>query len=273
MATPFPARAADADRDSHPSDPSSSPASAIVQSFAAEVILRVAAQARRDRMEASAPKITALTDALLGGDEDAAFAVVRKARMGGMPADTLYYGLLAGAVQQIGTAWTEKGIDMPDMLRASQRVWRIMNDLRDVFVRISDRKPGQQAVFAPCPQETHMIGLTMTADDLRRRGWDIEICSADDHDSLIAEIERRAPITVALGATSSDMVLPLTRLIVALRAHIPGVWVMIGGAITTQEPDLLSLTGADAVTNSAEEAERLMLDHLAFLVERRANRI
>ena len=249
------------------------PATAIVHSFANEVILRVAAQARRDRMDATAPKIALLCDALLSLDDAAAGDFVRDARLGGMPADTLYYGLVAGAVQQVGLTWAREQVAMPEMLRTSHRVWQILKDLRDVFVRISDRKPGQHAVFAPCPQEGHMIGLTMTADDLRRRGWEIDLVSSDQHDTLIREIERRAPINVALGATSVEMTLPLTRLVVALRAHIPGVWVMIGGAITTQEPELLSLTGADAVANSADDAEGLMLDHMADLVGRRSNRV
>lgn len=249
------------------------PSTAIVHSFAEEVILRVAAQARRDRMEASASKITLLSEALLNDDDASALDFVRDARLGGMSAETLYYGLVAGAVQQVGEVWARDGIGMPEMLRTSHRVWRIMNDLRDVFVNISDRKPGQNAVFAPCPEEGHMIGLTMTADDLRRRGWEIELVSNDNHDLLIQEIERRAPIRVALGATSAQMTLSLTRLVVALRAHIPGVWVMIGGAITVEEPDLLTLTGADALANSAEVAEQLMLAHLADQVQRRANRI
>ena len=249
------------------------PTTAIIHSFAEEVILRVAAQARADRMEASAPKIALLSEALLCDDDSASLDLVRDARLVGMPADTLYYGLVAGAVRQVGDAWATDGIALPTMLRASHRVWRIMNELRDVFVRISDRKPGQHAVFAPCPQECHMIGLTMTADDLRRRGWEIELVSSDNHDGLIRDIERRGPINVALGATSAEMTLPLARLVVALRAHIPGVWVMIGGAITTQEPDLLALTGADAIANTADEAEGLMLAHMANLVERRANRI
>ncbi|MFN3721771.1 MAG: B12-binding domain-containing protein [Paracoccaceae bacterium] len=244
-----------------------------VYSFAEEVILRVAAQARRDRIEATAPKITLLSEALLGADDAAAADLVRDARLAGMPADTLYYGLVAGAVQQVGDAWAREHIAMPEMLRSSHRIWRIMNELRDVFVRLSDRKPGQHAVFAPCPQEGHMFGLTMTADDLRRRGWEIELVSNDNHDDLIQNIERRAPIHVALGATSADMALPLTRLVVALRAHIPGVWVMIGGAITAEEPDLLALTGADALANTADEAEALMLAHLADLVARRSNRV
>ncbi|NEX47382.1 cobalamin B12-binding domain-containing protein [Pseudotabrizicola algicola] len=271
METRFPAFKALGNRGADP-DGVVPETTAIVHSFAAEVILRVAAQARRDRMEATASKIALLRDALLGEDDMAAADFVRDARLGGMPADTLYYGLVAGAVQQVGDVWARDHITLPDMLRTSQRVWRIMNDLREVFVRLSDRKPGQRAVFAPCPSEPHRIGLTITADDLRRRGWEIELVTEDDHDSLVQEIERRAPIHVALGATSVDMTLELTRLVVALRAHIPGVWVMIGGPITEQVPDLLALTGADALANTAEHAERLMLDHMADLLDRRANR-
>ncbi|MFN4154529.1 MAG: B12-binding domain-containing protein [Paracoccaceae bacterium] len=273
MATRFPAFSADAGRGLRSDGMRNRTSDPIIHSFAAEVILRVAAQARRDRMEATAPKIALLCEALLGGDDAAAPDLVRDARLAGMPADTLYHGLVAGAVQQVGDAWAQHRIEMPAMLLTSQRVWRIMNDLREVFVRISDRKPGQHAVFAPCPQECHMFGLTMTADDLRRRGWEIELVSNDNHDDLIQNIERRAPINVALGATSADMTLPLTRLVVALRAHIPGVWVMIGGAITDQEPELLALTGADALANSADEAEALMLAHMADLVGRRSNRM
>ena len=273
MATGFPAFFADANGTGPRTGQRPTGSTAIIHSFAEEVILRVAAQARRDRTEATVPKIAQLCDALLTGDDQAAIGFVRDARLGGMPADTLYHGLVAGAVEQVGLAWARDDIAMHDMLRTSHRVWQIMNDLRDVFVRISDRKPGQHAVFAPCPEECHMIGLTMTADDLRRRGWEIELVSSDDHDGLIQQIEQRAPISVALGATSAEMTLPLARLVVALRAHIPGVWVMIGGAIVTEEPDILALTGADATANSADEAERLMLAHLAQLVERRANRI
>lgn len=245
---------------------------AVIHSFAEEVILRVAKQARKDRVEATAPQIATLSRALMGDDDLAAAELVRTARLGGMPADMLYYGLVAGAVQQIGAAWSRDHIGMTDVLRASHRVWHIMRDLRDVFVQVTGRKPGQHAVFAMCPEECHMIGLTMTADDLRRRGWEIDLMSAPDHDALVAQIEKGSPIIVAIGATTSDMVLPMTRLVVALRAHIPGVWVMVGGAVSLAEPNLLALTGADAVANSAEQAERMMQAHLADLTERRVNR-
>jgi MerR family transcriptional regulator, light-induced transcriptional regulator len=273
MATRLPAFSADADLGGRFDGAWVNASSAVVHSFAKEVILRVAAQARRDRVEATAARIDELCAALLGRDDQAALGLVRDARLGGMSADTLYHGLVAGAVEQVGLVWLRDDAAMPDMLRTSHRIWRIMNDLRDVFVRISDQKSGQHAVFAACPEDRHVIGLTMTADDLRRRGWDIDIVSGEDHDDLIRKIEKRSPISVALGATSAEMTLPLARLVVALRAHIPGVWVMIGGPITMQQPDIVALTGADAMANTADEAERLMLDHMALLVERRTNRI
>lgn len=248
------------------------PHTAVIHSFAEEVILRVARQARKDKVTALAVQVDLLCAALMGVDDDAAAAVVRDARLNGMSADSLYHGLVAGAVEKVGNAWEEQHIGMPDMLRASGRVWRILRDLREVFVQITDRKPGQHAVFASCPGETHRIGFAITADDLRRRGWEIEMITGLDHDALVAQIEGHTPLMVAIGATSAEMTLPLARLVAALRAHIPGIWVMIGGPIVHQQPDLLALTGADVVADSADEAEALMLGHISDLTRRRINR-
>jgi methanogenic corrinoid protein MtbC1 len=243
--------------------------------LAQEVIRRVAAQAREIRSAATRvtpERIEDLARALLGPDEDAAADLVRDARLQGVKADDLYHGLVAGAVKIIGGVWVRDGIVLPEVVRASGRVWHILRDLRDVFVRITDQVPGQRAVFALCPEECHSIGMTMTADDLRRRGWDIELLVGYDHDSLIDRLEAMAPSTVALAASMSDLALPLARTVVAIRAHLPGVWVMVGGAITQKVPDILTATGADGVANSADEAEALMLAHIQAMAERRVNR-
>jgi methanogenic corrinoid protein MtbC1 len=185
----------------------------------------------------------------------------------------LYHGLVAPAVERVGRAWTEGEISLTGMMRASLRTWRILCDLRDAFVLVTDRVPGQEAVFALCPGECHTLGLTMTADDLRRHGWEVELLIGYGHDELVARMDRLSPTTVALAATGIDMVLPLARLVVALRAHLPGVWIMVGGSITERVDGILALTGADAVANTADEAERLMQQHIADRAARRVNRI
>lgn len=244
--------------------------------LAVEVILRVAAQVQAALDAGRVPdagQIDRLAEALcLPGDEDEALSLVRAARLRGMPPDALYHGLVAPAVERVGRAWSEGDITMAGMMRASLRTWRILCELRDAFVLVTDRVPGQEAVFALCPEECHTIGLTMTADDLRRRGWEVELLVGYDHDELVARLDRLSPTTVALAATGSDMVLPLARLVVALRAHLPGVWIMVGGSITENVEGILGLTGADAVANTSAEADRLMLAHLADLALRRVNR-
>ncbi|MCU0815756.1 MAG: cobalamin-dependent protein [Cypionkella sp.] len=248
-----------------------------VQLLAQEVILRVAAQARELRAEArlaSVARVEHLAEALLApAPDDTAAGLVRDARLAGMAADTLYHGLLAGAVKTIGQAWSRGEVALPDVMRASGRVWRIMRDLRDVFVEITARKPGQRAVLALCPGECHTIGLTMTADDLRRRGWEIELLMGYDDEGLIERLEESLPTTVAIAATNDDLALPLARTIVAIRAHLPGVWVLLGGQIVVSVPDILNISGADAMANSADDAERAMLDHFAELEARRTNRL
>jgi methanogenic corrinoid protein MtbC1 len=245
----------------------------MVAVLAEEVIRRVSAQARaaRDAAAVTPARIEALSRALLGQTEGVAEALVREARLSGAGAEALYHGLVAGAVLRVGEAWARDEVGLGEVVRASARVWRIMRELRDIFVRVTDRKPGHQAVFCLCPGEVHTIGLTMTADDLRRRGWDIELVLGLDDDAMVARLDALAPSTVALAATMAELSLPLARAVVALRAHLPGVWIMVGGQITADVPEILALTGADAVANSADEAERLMLDHLADLAARRVN--
>ncbi|MCB6178807.1 B12-binding domain-containing protein [Rhodobacter sp. Har01] len=243
--------------------------------LAHEVIRRVAAQAREMKSattQVTPERVTGLARALLGPDDGAAAELVRDARLQGVKADDLYHGLVAGAVKLIGTAWARDEIVLPEVVRASGRVWRILRDLREVFVRVTDQVPGQRAVFALCPDECHTIGMTMTADDLRRRGWDIELLIGYDHEALVERLESIAPMTVALAATMSDLTLPLARTVVALKAHLPGIWVMVAGGITQKVPDILTATGADAVANTADQAEDLMLAHFAEMAERRTNR-
>ncbi|MBN2629824.1 MAG: cobalamin B12-binding domain-containing protein [Rhodobacteraceae bacterium] len=243
-----------------------------VRQLAQDVILRVAAQARAERVEATLPKIAMLTKDLLSQDDCAARNFVCDARLQGMPADTLYYGLLAGAVQDIGKAWDNDEIGMSEVLRASRRVWTILRDLREVFVQFGNAIPGQRVAIAQCPSETHSIGMTIVADDLRRRGWEVDLLIGYDQDSLVDQLEALSPSAVAIAATDADMTLPIARLVVALRAHLPGVWLMVGGQVTVAEPNIVALTGADAMANSADEAERLLLAHMADRTERRANR-
>jgi methanogenic corrinoid protein MtbC1 len=245
--------------------------------LAEEVIRRVAEQARdirESRVKVTVEQISDLALALLSPDEhDGAAVRVRDARLSGVPADALYHGLVAGAVKQVGNAWARGDIGLHDMMRVSGRVLRILRDLRDVFVQVTGRKPGQRAVFALCPGECHTIGLTMTADDLRRRGWDIDLLLGHDDDSLLKRLSQLSPTTIALAATTHDLALPLARTIVALRAHLPGVWVMVGGQIASTVPDILAISGADALANSADEAEVAMLAHIADLAARRSNRM
>lgn len=245
--------------------------------LAEEVIRRVAAQAREVREEGlriTEEKLDRLSEALLRiDDHDRAATIVRDARLAGMTADALYHGLVAGAVKRVWDAWAREEIGLHDVMRASGRVWRILRDLRDVFVNVTARIPGQRAVLALCPGEWQSIDLTMTADDLRRRGWDIDLLLGYDEDALLAQLSKLSPTTVALAATKNDLALPLARTIVALRAHLPGVWILVAGQIARDVPDLLAISGADALATSTDQVEAAMLAHLEDLSARRANRV
>ena len=147
--------------------------------LAREVILRVsrieAPQITLSIRPATA-EIEALCDALVSHDDQAGAEMVRTARLGGMPADTLYHAYIAEAARRLGQRWDRDEATAAEVILGAGRVYSILRELRTVFLAEHLVAPlGAEAVFASVPGEVHGIGATIAADTLRRKGWDITL--------------------------------------------------------------------------------------------------
>jgi MerR family transcriptional regulator, light-induced transcriptional regulator len=251
---------------------------AALRALAKEVILRMTKQGRDggavvgSKPEAAtrpgADDVSALCDALLSSDESRAADMVRAARLGGMAADTLYFDYIAEAVRQLGERWERDEATVAQVIIGSGRVYGILRELRSVFLsdRLS-RSPDAVAVFAQVPGEIHTLGVTMAADAMRRRGWQIELKLGYNHDALIEEIARQEPTMIGLSASTLQRTFALARLIVALRVRCPQAWIMVAGQIVPQDAQLATLVDADAVAGTLEEAEAVMEAHLQEMAQ------
>lgn len=235
-----------------------------VQALAAEVLARL--ERRGAVAQSHAPsdtEIEALCDALLGDHDDAAADLVLRARVGGMPLDTVYLGYLAGAARRLGERWDADTASSLEVTIGAGRIYGIMRGLRQVFVYDQVIHPDQvRALFAATPGETHSLGVTMAADYFRRRGWQIDLQVGLGHDELIAAVDHIDYPIIGLSASSQRMIFPLARLIVALRISNPGAWIMVSGKITELEPDICALVDADGVAADAPAALAQMLARL-----------
>jgi MerR family transcriptional regulator, light-induced transcriptional regulator len=229
-----------------------------VHALAREVIVRL--ERSKSRFSSQENKvdnaaIIQLCDALLSADETAAETLVLDAAARGMPADSLHLALIAEAARMMGDRWDNDAATSAQVIIGAGRIYAIMRKLRIMFVSAqAQRSEKFRAVFASAPGENHTIGLTMAADHLRRRGWDIDVKIAMSHEELVDQIGHDPYPIIGLSASSAAMIFPLARLIVALRVTNPGAWITIGGHIVMDEPDIVRLIDADAKVVTMDDA-------------------
>lgn len=240
----------------------------VVEGLAREVISRL--DERHRNLGAGHPpepeRIATLCDALLSDPHDAALDLVMAAQAEGMSADMLHLGYLAVAARELGLRWERDEIGFADVIIGAGRIYGILRHLREVFIsaRIL-RDDANIAAFVSVPGENHTLGVTMAADYMRRRGWQIDLKAGLGHDALVAELGSRRYPVIGISAGSSSMIFPLARLILALRVSNPEAWIMVSGAIVDQEPDLATLVDADAIATDAPSAEAQIELHMALL--------
>ncbi len=160
----------------------------------------------------------------------------------------------------------EDRLTVSDVIIGAGRVYGILRELRTVF--LAERlphTPGAAAVFAQVPGEIHTIGVTMAADAMRRRGWEVDLRLGLNHDALVSEIARMQPAMVGLSASTLQQTFALARLIVALRVCCPQVWILVAGQIVQQDGHLRDLVDADAVAGTMDEAASALTAHLEEL--------
>lgn len=214
-----------------------------------EVIARLAGQFAGSEAQAdrpSAQEIDALCTALVSDDPDAASRSIVELRAADTPIDVIYMGYIAGAARRLGDLWDEDRISFVDVTIGANRLYVIMRAMRPIH-RAPLPSRHRPVLFASTPGETHTLGITMAADLFRDRGWKIDLRAGLDHDEIVqAAVTGQYPI-IGIGASSWQMIVPLTRLIASLHVSSPMSSILVSGPLAGAEPELKELVDADCV--------------------------
>lgn len=239
-----------------------------VEALASEVIARLTNRGA-PLPETAAQRLERLIEdlarALLAVDDTDATEIVMQAHSGGIAVEDLYLGLLAGAARRLGRWWEEDRIASVEVVIGAGRIYAIMRGLRRLFGPGPWRGDRFRAVFASVPGETHILGVVMAADLLTLHGWEVDLRAGLDHDRLVAEIGAANYPIIGLSASSTRMLFPLARLIVALRVSNPSAWIIACGGIVDLEPEVAHLVDADAQANDQPTAEAMMEAYVVAL--------
>lgn len=227
-----------------------------VHVLASEVITRLSsrfADRKPPELVIPAERLEAFCHALVREDDETCLSMVDATVVDAHSVDQVYLAFLGAAARLLGTWWEEDRATFSEVTVGTGRIYAMLCALRPVLIETKTVQP-KHALFAAVPGEQHFLGVTMAADMFRARGWDIELFTGQSHEDLVETVDRLDPAFIGLSAHGKRSTVPLTRLIVAIRAGHPGTYILVSGNAADNDVSVSDLTGADLVTTDIEAA-------------------
>ena len=208
------------------------------------------------RATGKAPSRARLEARLVASDEAGAWDVLEEALASGMEPDQVLLELVGPALHSIGTLWEQGRLSVADEHRASSVAARLISRLGARFARRGHKRG--TVILAAAPGDLHGFPVSIAANLLRWRGFDVVELGADTPSDALAETAVGEPDLVAVGiaCTAGGSPQAARRAIAALRKSVPNVPVLIGGAAVADAAHARRL-GADVFTGRlADEVVR-----------------
>jgi methanogenic corrinoid protein MtbC1 len=190
-------------------------------------------------------------------EPDSLIAYVGGLLKAGISMEAIYVDLLVPAARRLGDYWDDDTVSFTDVTIGLGR-------LQQVVRALGWKTPGhgendrfsRSALFAPGPGEQHTFGLFIIEDFFRRSGWRTWIETAASVEDL-AETARTHWFDVfGLSASTDRRIGELSRAVAAVRkaSRNPNIYIMVGGVVFLEQPDLVRQVGADSTASSGGEA-------------------
>ena len=182
---------------------------------------------------------------LLAGDEVGAEQLLNDALNSGHDLFSLYLDVVSPALVAIGARWAGGNLHIHEEHRASTIVARLF---ARVSARFAHRGPSRGTVVIGGPSgERHGLALTMVADLLRSRGWNVSDIGPDmPAESFATAVQNIDQLrAVCVGVTLRESLPAAKNVIAAVNRVVSNdVMVYVGGAAVTSDADARQL-GAD----------------------------
>lgn len=201
-------------------------------------------------------------------EPDSLIAYVGTLLQTGVSMETIHVGLLAPAARRLGDYWNDDSVSFTDVTIGLGRLQQLVRALGwKIPGGLDDDRLTRSAFFAPGPGEQHTFGLFILEDYFRRSGWRTWVETSATDDELVDTV-RGHWFDVFGMSVSADTHLDHVRAnIGAVRkaSRNPELFVMVGGRLFVEHPELVLDVSADATAVSGGEA--LLIANLALLVD------
>ena len=250
----------------------------LAQMVESEIIPRL--MLAHQALKAAGPEASNDTHASLGDDTTDRFArmVVSKepdsliAYVGtllrdGISMEAIFLELLVPAARRLGDYWDEDSVSFADVTIGLGRLQQVVRALGyNNGSDIDSDRPSPTALFAPAPGEQHMFGLFIVEDSFRRAGWRTWIESSPARRNLIDTAGAHWFDVFGVSASKDAKAEDIAELVKVVReaSRNPNVFVMTGGRLFIEQPELVAQVGADATATDGGEA--LLIANEALLI-------
>ncbi len=198
--------------------------------------------------------------ALLAADAVAAGEVVREALASGMDGYGVLDDVLAPSLYEVGRRWELGEVSIADEHLATAIAHRVLVAVYPVLVE-ADPRTRERVLMAGAEGEEHVLGLRMAADVLEGAGFDVQFAGgALPLHALLQAIDRHRPRIVGLSATFAVDRGALRDAVKTLRAEMPEVGILLGGAAAAGFAPVAGMKVARTAREVVPATERLLAE-------------
>ncbi len=209
-------------------------------------------------------QVEKLAQIVLHQDGDVAVAYVASLHAEGVPAESIYLGLLAPAALILGRMWED---DTCDFTEVSIGLWKLqaaMREMRDAFLMPAVAPTGPRVMLVPLPGEQHTFGLSMVYDFFVRAGWDAWTGPVETSRELLDMVAGQHVDVLGFSLACDERLMAARAEIAAVRraSRNRAIVIMAGGPGFVANPALAQHVGADGTAldglQAVTEAQRLL---------------
>lgn len=178
----------------------------------------------------------------------------------GVGVEAIFLDLLAPSAREIGRLWEDDACDFVDV---TMGLWRLQEVMREIAARsppvVRSLGTPRTALFSPMPGDQHSFGALIVDEIFARAGWKSEALIDPERRELLRLLSEKSFDLVGLTITSDCPSGALSNLISAIRtvSANPQTFVLIGGRVVNENPDLVTEVGADGTAVDGEAALKI----------------
>lgn len=208
-------------------------------------------------VQITASHVRTLAELAVDEPADAAETFVSALQEAGASHEQLLLELLAPCARWMGEQWEEDTLNFSQVTIGLWRLQRVLHVLSPPPGQVGRYEAdSRRALLAAVPGAQHTFGVAMVAEFFSRAGWDVDCEPRVSWLDLRTRLSSQWFDLFGLSVATSDSIPRIGSAILDIRkaAANPQLFVMVGGPMAAQMPDLASLCGADAMACDAPTA-------------------